>query len=198
MTISTERLRLRPWRDEDLAPFAALNADPRVMEHFPKTLDRAESDAFAARLRTELAERGFGRWAVEVPGHAGFIGYVGLREWTFPAPFTPCVEIGWRLAFEHWGKGFASEAAGAVLAQAFGPLGLSEVVSFTVPANRHSRAVMERLGMRRSPDDDFEHPGLPEGHKLRPHVLYRLSRTGWAGAPAQHPHAVRSSTGAGT
>jgi RimJ/RimL family protein N-acetyltransferase len=189
MTISTERLRLRLWRDEDLAPFAALNADPRVMEHFPKTLDRAESDEFAARIRTGLAERGFGLWAVEVPGRAEFIGYVGLKEWTFEAPFTPCIEIGWRLAFEHWGKGFASEAAGAVLAHAFGPLGLSEVVSFTVPANRRSRAVMERLGMRRSPEDDFEHPLLPEGHALRPHVFYRLARNDWAGAP---PRCARS------
>jgi RimJ/RimL family protein N-acetyltransferase len=207
MTISTERLLLRPWRDDDLAPFAALNADPRVMEHFPKTLARAESDEFAARIRAKLAERGFGLWAVEAPSVAPFIGapfigtpfigYVGLAERTFEARFTPCVEIGWRLAFEHWGKGFATEAAGAVLAHAFGPLGLSEIVSFTVPANRRSRSVMERLGMRRSPDDDFEHPLLPQGHKLRPHVLYRLSRIDWAGAGRRPLHSIGSSTGVG-
>lgn len=197
MTISTERLRLRLWRDEDLAPFAALNADPRVMEHFPKTLDRAESDEFAARIRAGLAERGFGRWAVEVPGRAAFVGYVGLAEWTFPARFTPSIEIGWRFAFEHWGKGYASEAAGAVLAHAFGPLGLSEVVRFTVPANRRSRAVMERLGMRRSPEDDFEHPLLPEGHALRPHVFYRLARIEWRGVPPRSPHSTPPFMGAG-
>ncbi|MBV8591801.1 MAG: GNAT family N-acetyltransferase [Acetobacteraceae bacterium] len=180
MTIVTQRLRLRLWRDEDLAAFAAINADPRVMEHYPKMLDRAESDASAVRIRRHLAERGFGLWAVEVPGVAGFIGYVGLSEPAFQAHFTPCVEIGWRLAVEHWGKGYATEAARAALAHAFGPLGLKEVVSFTVPPNRRSRRVMEHLGMRSSPYDDFDHPCLPEGHKLRRHVLYRLSRAEWA------------------
>jgi RimJ/RimL family protein N-acetyltransferase len=176
VTIDAERLRLRLWRDEDLAPFAALNADPRVMEHYPKMLDRAESDAAAARIRTRLSERSSGLWAVEVPGVADFIGYVGLSEPAFQARFTPCVEIGWRLAFEHWGKGYATEAAKAVLTYAFGALGLEEVVSFTVPPNHRSRRVMERLGMRRSPDDDFDHPNLPANHPLRAHVLYRLSR----------------------
>ena len=178
-TITTPHLRLRPWRDEDLTPFAALNADPRVMEHFPKTLSRAESDAMAARIRDHFAARGFGLWAVEVPGVVGFIGFVGLAVPTFEAHFTPCVEIGWRLAWEHWGRGYATAAADAAVAHAFGPLGLGEVVAFTVPANRRSRHVMERLGMRRSPADDFEHPNLPKGHPLRPHVLYRLSRADW-------------------
>ena len=149
------------------------------MEHFPATLGREESDALAARIREHLAVRGFGLWAVEVPGRVPFIGFVGLAVPRFEAPFTPCVEIGWRLAAEHWGRGYATEAATAVLAHAFGPLGLAEVVSFTVPANRRSRRVMERLGMTRSPADDFEHPGLPDGHPLRPHVLYRLSQSAW-------------------
>ncbi len=178
-TIATARLRLRRWRNEDLPAFAALNADPRVMEHFPGTLSRAESDAMAARNRDHFAAHGFGFWAVEVPGCAAFVGFVGLAVPRFEAHFTPCVEIGWRLAAEHWSKGYATEAASAVLAHAFGPLGLEEVLSFTVPANLRSRRVMERLGMTRSLKDDFEHPGLPEGHPLRPHVLYRLSRAAW-------------------
>src|SRR6185312_10270137 len=123
-TLRTPRLLLRPWRDADLAPFAALNADPRVMEFFPRPLDRAESDALAARIRTGLAGREFGLWAVEVPGVAEFIGFVGLSETRFEADFTPCVEVGWRLAHEHWGRGYATEAARAALEFGFGPLGL--------------------------------------------------------------------------
>lgn len=178
--ITTARLRLRPWRDGDVPAFAALNADPRVMEHFPGTLGRAESDALAARIRDHFAAHGFGLWAVEVPGHADFIGFVGLSVPRFEAPFTPCVEIGWRLAAEHWGRGYATEAASAVADHAFGPLALREIVSFTVPANVRSRRVMERIGMRHSSADDFEHPGLAPGHPLRPHLLYRLSRTAWS------------------
>ena len=176
IAFTTPHLLLRPWRDEDLAPFAALNADPRVMEHFPGTLDRDASDALAAEIRAELERSGFGLWAVEVPRVAPFIGFVGLSEPDFDAPFTPCVEIGWRLAFAHWGKGYATEAARAAVAHAFGPLRLEELVSFTAPANLRSRAVMERLGMTRSPADDFDHPKLPDGHPLRRHVLYRLRR----------------------
>ena len=175
-TIITPRLRLRLWRDDDLSALVALNADPRVMEHFPETLDRAESEAMLARIRASFAERGFGRWAVEVPGIAPCIGFVGVAVPSFEAHFTPCVEIGWRLGCEHWGKGYATEAASAAIAHAFGPLGLDEIVAFTVPANARSRRVMERLGMQRSPADDFEHPNLPEGHPLRTHVLYRLPR----------------------
>jgi RimJ/RimL family protein N-acetyltransferase len=167
-------LLLRPWRDEDLPAFAALNADPRVMEFMPKALSRDESDARADRIRRHWAERGFGLWAVEVPGVAPFIGFVGLSVPPFEAAFTPCVEIGWRLAFAHWGRGYATEAANAALEDGFGRLGLTEIVSFTVPANVRSRRVMERLGMTRSPADDFDHPLLPEGHPLRRHVLYRI------------------------
>lgn len=172
-TIHTARLHLRLWRDEDLPAFAALNADPRVMEFLPKPLDRAESDARAASIRAHFARHGFGLWAVEAPGVADFIGFVGLSVPQFEAPFMPCVEIGWRLAREHWGSGYATEAARAALDFGFQRQGLEEIVSFTVPANRRSRGVMERIGMTRTPDDDFDHPALPEGHPLRRHVLYR-------------------------
>lgn len=175
-TIRTPRLLLRDWRDEDLAPFAALNADPEVMAFFPRPLDRAESDAAVARIRDHFARHGFGLWAVEAPGVADFIGFVGLAVPRFEAHFTPCVEIGWRLAREHWGRGYATEAARAVLAFGFQDLALDEIVSFTSAVNPRSRAVMERIGMTRAPGDDFDHPALPEGHPLRPHVLYRAGR----------------------
>jgi RimJ/RimL family protein N-acetyltransferase len=173
LTARTHRLHLRFWRDEDLSAFAALNADPRVMEFFPKPLERAESDALVARIRDHFTRHGFGLWAVEVPGVADFVGFVGLSVPQFEAHFTPCVEIGWRLSCEHWGFGYASEAARAALDFGFGRLALDQIVSFTVPANRRSRGVMERIGMTRAPADDFDHPALPEGHPLRRHVLYR-------------------------
>jgi RimJ/RimL family protein N-acetyltransferase len=170
-----ERVLLRGWRASDLEPFAALNADPRVMEHYPAALTRSESDAFVReRGLSSFTERGFGPWAVEVPGRAPFIGYVGLLAPTFEAPFTPCVEIGWRLAFLTWGYGYATEAARLAITYGFTEGGLDEIVSFTVPANRRSVAVMERLGMRA--DGEFDHPRLPPGHPLRRHVLYRLAR----------------------
>jgi RimJ/RimL family protein N-acetyltransferase len=175
----TARLRLRQWREEDLAPFAALNADPDVMEFFPKVLTRAESDAVAGRIRDHFARHGFGLWAVEAPGIADFLGFVGLAVPSFEAHFTPCVEIGWRLARPHWGHGYATEAATAALAFGFGDRALEEIVAFTVPANIPSRRVMGRLGMRRLPSDDFEHPAIPEGHPLRSLVLYRLRRADW-------------------
>jgi ribosomal-protein-alanine N-acetyltransferase len=177
--LTTARLRLRQWREEDLAPFAALNADPQVMEFFPKVLTRAESDAVAGRIRDHFARHGFGLWAVEAPGAADFVGFVGLAVPSFEAHFTPCVEIGWRLGREHWGHGYATEAASAALAFGFGARALDEIVAFTVPANIASRRVMGRLGMRRLPADDFEHPAIAEGHPLRPHVLYRLRRADW-------------------
>lgn len=177
--LTTARLRLRQWREEDLAPFAALNADPQVMEFFPKVLTRAESDAVAGRIRDHFARHGFGLWAVEAPGAADFVGFVGLAVPSFEAHFTPCVEISWRLAREHWGHGYATEAATAALAFGFGDRALEEIVAFTVPANILSRRVMGRLGMRRSPADDFEHPAIAEGHPLRSHVLYRLRRADW-------------------
>jgi RimJ/RimL family protein N-acetyltransferase len=173
-TLDGDRVRLRRWRDEDREPFAAMNADARVMEFFAKPLDRSESDALADRIEAHFAQHDFGLWAVEVPGVASFIGFVGLSTATFKAPFTPCVEIGWRLAIEHWGHGYATEAARLALGHGFGTAGLSEIVSFTAETNQRSRAVMERLGMRRDPAEDFDHPSLPPRHPLRPHVLYRL------------------------
>jgi RimJ/RimL family protein N-acetyltransferase len=180
-TLETARLRLRCWVDDDLEPFALLNADPRVREFFPNTLNRDQSDKEAVWIRNGLSNADFGLWAVEVPRTASFIGFTGLTVALFKAHFTPCVEIGWRFAFDYWRRGYASEAASAVLLYAFESLGLEEVVSFTVPANRRSIAVMERIGMTRSPTDDFPHPALPDGHPLRRHVLYRVKRSDWTG-----------------
>lgn len=175
----TERLLLRDWRNEDIEPFAALNADPAVMEYLPAVLSRRESDAIAARIRQQLGEQGFGLWAVEAPAVADFIGFIGLSVPPFTAHFTPAVEVGWRIAREHWGRGYATEGARAALAHGFETLGLEEIVSFTVPANQRSRGVMEKLCMHRDPRDDFDHPWMPEGSPLRRHVLYRLSRGAW-------------------
>jgi RimJ/RimL family protein N-acetyltransferase len=182
--LRTERLVLRGWRESDLAPFAALNADPAVMEHFPGVLSRAESDTLAMRIGEHFDRHGFGLWAVEAPGVAAFAGFVGLAIPRFEARFTPCVEIGWRLLREHWGRGWAPEAARAALHHGFATEGLDQIVSFTVPANARSRRVMEKIGMRRDPADDFDHPGLPDGHPLRRHVLYRLTRADWSRLPA--------------
>jgi len=174
--LRAERLILREWRDSDRAPFAALNADAQVMEFMPQLLDRAGSDAMADRIAAHFAEHAYGFWAVEVAGVAPFIGFVGIALPGFTAHFTPCVEIGWRLAREYWGRGYATEAARAAVEDGFGRLALPEIVSFTVPHNQRSRAVMERIGMIRDPMDDFDHPSLAEGNPLRRHVLYRLSR----------------------
>lgn len=179
--LRTGRLILREWQPADLEPFAALNADPRVAEFLPAPLSRFESDALAARIAAGFAQEGFGPWAVEIPGVAPFAGFIGLSVPRFRAAFTPCVEIGWRLAAEHWGRGYASEGARAVLAQGFGPLRLAEILSFTVPANLRSRRVMERIGMARDAAADFEHPALPPGHPLRRHVLYRISAQDYGG-----------------
>ena len=173
-SLRTPRLVLRQWRDGDLEPFAALNADPRVMEHFPSVLTRAESDRVAEAVRSSIAARGFGFWAVEMIETGEFVGFVGLAVPSFDAPFMPAVEIGWRIAFEHWGKGLATEGARASMDAAFGALELVEVVSFTATQNVRSRRVMARLGMRHDPCDDFDHPLLPDGHPLQRHVLYRI------------------------
>lgn len=174
--LRTERLLLRRWRDADRAPFAALNADPRVMEHFPKVLTREESDACVARIESHFEKNGFGLWAVEVVGVAPFAGFVGLSVPTFETNFTPCVEIGWRLSAEYWGKGIATEGARAALRFGFESLGLDEILSYTVPKNVRSRRVMEKLGMTHDPKEDFDHPLLAAGHPLQRHVLYRISR----------------------
>jgi RimJ/RimL family protein N-acetyltransferase len=180
LDLRSDRLLLRAWREEDLEPFARLNADPRVMEHFEAPLSPPQSADLAVRIRAHWAQHGFGLWAVEVPGLAPFAGFVGLAVPSFVAPFTPCVEVGWRLAHELWGRGYATEGARAALTFGFERLELDEVVSFTVPANLRSCRVMERLDMQHSPSDDFDHPKFPDGHRLRRHVLYRLSRARWS------------------
>ena len=180
--IETDRLVLRRWRDDDHAPFAALNADPAVMEHMPAALDRAASDALVRRIEAHFDEHGYGLWAVEVKDGDPFVGFVGLSTVDFAAPFAPAVEIGWRLARGAWGHGYATEGARRALAYAFEQAGLDEVVSFTVPQNARSRAVMVRLGMTHDTSDDFDHPKLPEGHALRRHVLYRMGRAHENGA----------------
>ena len=174
--IESDRLLLRRWRLADRIPFAAMNADPRVMEFFAGTLVASESDALADRIQKHFDDRGFGLWAVEVKNGAPFIGFIGLMVPRFTAHFTPCVEIGWRLDANHWGQGYATEGARAALDFAFINMGLDEVVSMTTVSNVRSRRVMEKLGMTHSPAEDFDHPLLPDGHPLGRHVLYRLQR----------------------
>ncbi|MEJ5943957.1 GNAT family N-acetyltransferase [Pseudokineococcus basanitobsidens] len=180
--LRTERLLLRRWRAQDRELFAALTADPLVMEHFPAPLERDASDALVDRADAHLAEHGWGLWAVEVAAgeDAGRLaGFTGLAVPRFEAAFTPCVEVGWRLARWAWGRGYATEAGRAALRVAFEDVGLDEVVSFTATTNERSRAVMGRLGMSRDPAEDFDHPALPDGHRLRRHVLHRLREESW-------------------
>ncbi|PJC96885.1 GNAT family N-acetyltransferase [Janthinobacterium sp. BJB1] len=178
MELDTPRLLLRQWRDSDLAPFAALNADPRVMEFFPSTLSREASDAMALRCRSLIAGRGWGLWAVALRENNAFIGMTGLHIPAVQLPCSPCVEIGWRLAHDYWGQGYAQEAAQAALQAGYERLQLPEIVSFTALPNVRSSALMARLGMRRE-QATFEHPALPPGHRLRAHCLYRLTRAEW-------------------
>ncbi len=187
-TLTTERLVMRRWRDADRAPFAALNADPVVMEHFPAPLTREESDALVDRIKDGFETFGFGLWALEVGATGEFVGFTGLSVPRFDAFFTPAVEVGWRLARPAWGKGYASEAARAALHVGFTDHGLTEIVSFTSAGNGRSRAVMERIGM--AFDREFDHPALPEGDRLRRHVLYRISRSGDPGGGAPTPRAT--------
>jgi RimJ/RimL family protein N-acetyltransferase len=172
------RVLLRPWRESDLEPFAAMSADPEVMEFLP-AVTRAESDGALGRVTRHIEEHGFAFWALELPGEIPFAGFVGLAVPRFEASFTPCVEVGWRLARAHWGKGYALEGANVALRAAFGPLALREVVAFTVERNTRSRRVMDRLGMQRTPDEDFDLPHLREGHPLRRHMLYRVTPDAW-------------------
>ncbi len=174
--LSTERLILRRWEDRDRAPFAALNADPIVMEFFTAMLSRTESDNFVDRIEDHFDRHGFGLWAAELKETQEFIGYVGLWPATLEAPFAPAVEVGWRLARQFWGSGFAPEAARAAIADGFDRLAINEIVSFTATINAKSRRVMEKIGMTREVGDDFEHPSVPPGDPLRPHVLYRIQR----------------------
>ncbi|HEX7498515.1 MAG TPA: GNAT family N-acetyltransferase [Candidatus Limnocylindrales bacterium] len=173
-TLTTERLVLRRWLESDRAPLANLNADPEVMRHFLRPLSREESDAFVDRIEARFEERGYGLWAVERREDGAFLGFTGLAYQTFEAPFTPCVEVGWRLDRFAWGHGYASEAAREALRFGFDEARLDEIVSFTSTGNVASVRVMERIGMHRDPAGDFDYPNVPAGHPLRRHVLYRL------------------------
>lgn len=173
--LQTPRLLLRPWHESDREPFRRMNADSRVMEFLAAPLSPHDSDRMIDRIQAHIAQYRFGFFAAELRATGEFIGFVGISHVPFEAHFTPCVEIGWRLAAAHWNRGLATEGARRCLDYALQELALPEVVAFTVPANLRSRRVMEKLGMSRSPADDFQHPRLPEGHPLRPHVLYRVA-----------------------
>ena len=177
--LETNRLKLRRWKKDDLDPFAAINADPTVMKHMPSALTSRETALWMAWIEVGFEEFGFGLWAVEHGANGDFIGFTGIQVPKLEAHFTPAVEVGWRLGKEHWGNGYATEAAVAALGFGFSDARLDEIVSFTVPANIRSITVMERLGMTRDPADDFEHPSLPDDSHLRPHVLYRMSLDRW-------------------
>ena len=177
--IETDRLILRQWQDADKAPFAAMNADPTVMEFMPSRLTREQSDRMVVHFSTMLETNGMTFYALEERDTGDFIGAAGLFPVT-KLPFAPAVEIGWRLRPQSWGRGYASEAARGALAQGFGPLALDEIVAYTAALNLRSQRVMERIGMVRDPVGDFDHPALPEGSPLRAHVLYRLPRSRWA------------------
>jgi RimJ/RimL family protein N-acetyltransferase len=176
LVLRTPRLLLREWRDADIEPFVAMSADPEVMELLLGPFDRERSEAWAAGKRAFMRENGYGEWAVEVPGEAAFVGVVGLSRITYDAHFTPAVEVAWRLARPYWGRGYAYEAARAAIEDGFYRVGLDEIVAITVPANRRSWGLMERLGMVRDMGGDFDHPRVPDGHPLKRHVLYRLRR----------------------
>jgi RimJ/RimL family protein N-acetyltransferase len=177
--VTTPRLVLRQWRDADRDDYAALNADPEVMRYFPALQSREQSDRSIDLWSQELAQRGWSNWAVALRESDAFVGFVGLTVPRRALPFMPCVEIGWRLARAHWKQGYATEAARAVLRVGFERAGLAEIVSFTALTNRPSRAVMERIGMVDT-HEDFDHPALPEGHELRRHCLYRITRAAWS------------------
>ncbi|HEY5927045.1 MAG TPA: GNAT family N-acetyltransferase [Kofleriaceae bacterium] len=182
MSLVTSRLRLRPWRDDDIDAWFEINRDPEVMKFFPALLDREAALTSLERINAFIIENGYGLWAVEVLGGAPFIGFCGIRDVPFEAPFTPAVEIGWRLARAHWGHGYATEGARAALAHGFDTLGRAEIIAMLVPENHRSIAVCERLGMIHDPSGDFDHPRIPAdavsvgGYSPRRHTLYRLTR----------------------
>lgn len=183
--IRSGRVILRDWRDSDLPAWIAMNADPEVMRYFVSTVTPEQSTAEANRIRARSAVDGFTFWALEIPGVTDFAGFVGLIRTGYETPFTPCVEVGWRLAKAYWGKGYASEAAQLALAYGFETLGLDEIVSMTTLTNLPSQKVMQRIGMHRDVADDFGHPRVPADHPLHPHLLYRLKRDEWLAQQAQ-------------
>lgn len=173
--IETERLLLRPWRDADVEAWVRMNSDPRVMEFFPRIESRAELEASAQRLRERLERDGYGWWVAEVTASGAFAGVLALQDVPSNVPFAPALEVGWRLVPELWGSGYATEGARELLAFAFSRLRKDEVVAMTAAINLRSQRVMERLGMRRDARDDFDHPRIAAGHRIRPHVLYRIA-----------------------
>jgi ribosomal-protein-alanine N-acetyltransferase len=185
-TIETPRLILRQWRDADIDPWAEMNADPRVMEFFPALYDRTRAEETAASMRSEIERDGYGFWAVEIKATGAFAGMIGLNEVADDVPVTPKREVGWRLAFDAWGHGYATEGARAALQFAFDQLGWPEVVAFTAAINERSQRVMERLGMIRDTAADFDHPRVPEGDPLRRHVVFRVRRERAGGAVNTH------------
>lgn len=173
--IKTDRIILRSWKNSDLDLFAKLNADPEVMSYFPSPLSKEESDKLALLISQEIENHAMGLWALEIPGVSEFAGFVGIRHIPYKTPFTPAVEIGWRLAQEFWGQGYATEGAIEALKYGFDKMSLPEIVAFTYEGNMPSRRVMEKIKMTYDPEDDFDHPNLPKGHPLRKHVLYRMN-----------------------
>lgn len=176
VTIHTERLVLRQWREQDREPFVELNADPRVMEFFPRTWTREESEASFQSSRNHIEKYGWGKWAACLRETDEFVGRIGLEEVDFQAHFSPNVELGYRIAYKYWGKGYATEGARAALEYGFQGLQLEEIVAFTPVQNVRSQLVLERIGMHRNPEEDFDHPKLPKGHRLSRHVLYRIDK----------------------
>ncbi|KHD08019.1 GCN5 family acetyltransferase [Candidatus Thiomargarita nelsonii] len=176
--LKTNQLLLRQWQKEDFPLFAKINYDSVVMEYYPSVLSEDESNAMAHKFESLISERSWGFWAVELIDENKFIGFVGLHKPTYELPVTPCIEIGWRLAKEYWGKGYATEAARVALKFAFEELGLNEVYSFTSVSNKKSWSVMVRLGMQNT-GANFEHPIIPESHPLREHVLYKITKAQW-------------------
>ena len=177
-TLRTERLLLRPIRASDVDAFAVMHADPRVVAHLHAPLTRTESEMLFERIRANTLRDGIGLFAVELPEREAFIGLVGLARPRFDIPLVPCVEIAWRIASAHWGQGYATEAARASLDFGFEHHQLSEILAWTSRDNLASQRVMEKLGMRRDPDGDFDHPKIPLGDRLRRHLVWRLTRPG--------------------
>jgi ribosomal-protein-alanine N-acetyltransferase len=184
LELETARLQLRRWRASDIEPFAAINADPRVMKHFPAPLSRAESEFMLEQIEDGFARDGFGLWALEEIENGTLLGLTGLSPVHFAAHFTPAVEVGWRLAVAAWGQGYATEAAHAALEFGFAQAGLDEIVSFTTTGNKRSIAVMRRIGMHSDASDDFDHPMIEREHTLCRHVLYRLRADEYPGGAA--------------
>ena len=181
-SLKTKRLILRPWNQEDFEPFAQLNADSRMMEYFPALLTKAESNERAKTNKKKIEDDGWGKWAVSIQGSTEFIGMIGLfklEKKTFQVPFCPAVAVVWNIAVQHWGKGYATEGAKAAIEYAFQTLEFEEIVAFTVPQNARSRRVMEKIGMRYDPKDDFHHPNIPAENRFSRQVLYRISKIEW-------------------